>query len=1620
MVLTTPDGAKHELRPGDYLPYPSGQGNHDYQRGYYKDTPAADSINAPMRYYSFDGSYLWAKIEPFPAFGGPQNWTVYLPDGTKVVQDTGVQIITDTNGNSLYIHTLVSGSAATTHYIDGNTGREITYTYNSVTNTGQVQYQTVGGSWVSVDINYGTTWVHGMTYLIGDPCQIDQEVNTDVPVIRSIVFPLTKPNAARLQYTFSYNSDTNDSASLSRRTDCGGGSVTINNPSHGWGSLSRMVTPLGATVDYSYQWDGYHQTMFDPNLASREPITQKNVTHDGVTDTWNYSLSPAVGLATSGSVTGPDGSVTTETFYPHDPALAATVAGSDGKGGLVYRTNRSDKVIIERHWTALQFSGGVDDSPGGRVGFNTVVDAEYTTLKENGQPIKMSAKTFQYDHNGNLTQTTEYDWFDPSLVTRDSAGVPTGVPNDPSVKVLRTTTNSYYNPAATSTSANVYARRTLPTGTPLILNASQETVTGDSQTRFSYDGQAYGVAPTAGNLTTESRWDNSVNPGQWRDTTYAYDAYGNKTSAIDPSGHVTQYFYEDLTHANLTKVVVNPGTSQTTEQATTMLYDYHTGALLSRTDPNNQITETDYTNQLLGTPDPYLRPGVVTGPPVTSYVNGVTYAGQRHKTRTTYDDNLRRVTVESDLNTSGDYKLKTRTTTDELGRTILVEKNEDGTANYTISTQTAYVQMGRIILASNPLRSAAATSDGWVRTTRDEIGRVTEVATFSNAAQPPDAGASGDWTGSITTTYYANEATVKDQANKERKSVADALGRLTQVIENPNSSPAYTTNYTYDQLGNLRKAVQGAQTRFFMFDSLSRLIRTKNPEQNVNPNLPALTDPITGNNQWCIAYSYFANGNLQSKTNARNITTSYTYDRMNRNLTVDYSNTTTINPDITRQYDSALANGKGRLHLAYAGGNATAGAQVEKYEISDYDATGRPLKIHQSFKTGGAWSNNIYSTERLYDLAGNPTLQFYPSGRAVVYNYDNAGRLNSFRGNLGGISQEYVRSTTYNAAGQRTREHFRTQTNRGAGLYHHLSYTSRGHLYDVRVGTSAVNDGSNASWNRGALRIYYSSNFTYGNGGSNNNGNVYRLDHFVPLDTSVSQWVMSIDYYSYDTFNRITNVTEHKTGSQITEQYVFKQDYTYDQWGNRTVAFSDVPGAFNLPFNIDAATNRLLAPNGSISYDLDGNQTNDGYSGGGARSYDAENRMLTAQGHSYTYDADGRRVRRAISGGQTHWQIYGVAGEMVAEYVAGAAPSSPTKEYGYRGGQLLIVAEGSSAKWLIGDHLGTPRMVIDRTGDLTGANQVIRHDYLPFGEEIGAGVGIRTTANGYAGDTVRQKFTGKERDSETGLDYFEARYYAGKQGRFTSPDEFSGGPDDLFDFADLASENPTFYGNPFEPQSLNKYQYCYNNPLGYTDPDGHGIETLWDAANVALGVASFVKNVKEGNVKGAVVDAVGVVIDSAATALPFIPGGAGTAIKVYRGANAAANVIQGTDKALDTARAIDRANDVSKNIKNSDTSVAITKPYKRPSGSTTKAQRESVQGQDCAICGKKSDTMVAGHKKALVKEYYETGKIDKKRMRSRDAVRPECPTCSAREGAEMSRYSRGKKKQLLEQERQKP
>ena len=86
-----------------------------------------------------------------------------------------------------------------------------------------------------------------------------------------------------------------------------------------------------------------------------------------------------------------------------------------------------------------------------------------------------------------------------------------------------------------------------------------------------------------------------------------------------------------------------------------------------------------------------------------------------------------------------------------------------------------------------------------------------------------------------------------------------------------------------------------------------------------------------------------------------------------------------------------------------------------------------------------------------------------------------------------------------------------------------------------------------------------------------------------------------------------------------------------------------------------------------------------------------------------------------------------------------------------------------------------------------------------------------------------------------------------------------------------------------ENLNVSTYIYTFNNPIKYQDPDGNlPIETIWDATNLSLGINSFIGNIKKGSLGAALVDGVGIIADAAATALPYIPGGASSAIKAYR------------------------------------------------------------------------------------------------------------------------------------------
>jgi RHS repeat-associated protein len=159
----------------------------------------------------------------------------------------------------------------------------------------------------------------------------------------------------------------------------------------------------------------------------------------------------------------------------------------------------------------------------------------------------------------------------------------------------------------------------------------------------------------------------------------------------------------------------------------------------------------------------------------------------------------------------------------------------------------------------------------------------------------------------------------------------------------------------------------------------------------------------------------------------------------------------------------------------------------------------------------------------------------------------------------------------------------------------------------------------------------------------------------------------------------------------------------------------------------------------------------------------------------YLYDGNGQRVEKSGPTGTTVY-VYDAFGQMAAEYSTAQNTSPCTTCY------------------LTYDHLGSVRIVTDQSG-----NVVARHDYLPFGEEIPAGYAGRGSQWGSTAD-VDTKFTNQIRDNETGMDYFNARYYGSALGRFTSPDPMNAGAD------------------PTDPQSWNGSAYV--NPLALIDPKG--------------------------------------------------------------------------------------------------------------------------------------------------------------------------------------------------------
>jgi RHS repeat-associated protein len=197
--------------------------------------------------------------------------------------------------------------------------------------------------------------------------------------------------------------------------------------------------------------------------------------------------------------------------------------------------------------------------------------------------------------------------------------------------------------------------------------------------------------------------------------------------------------------------------------------------------------------------------------------------------------------------------------------------------------------------------------------------------------------------------------------------------------------------------------------------------------------------------------------------------------------------------------------------------------------------------------------------------------------------------------------------------------------------------------------------------------------------------------------------------------------------------------------------------------------------------------------------WDVENRVTSvAGGAGYLYacpersrrNGDGNRVKKLVpyrdtgtEGGQTILYVNQYYEKPVLSVAEGNLGTGVVTTSYYLGGKLIAQREGTTLRYVHQDSLSSTSAMSTSTGTLDSSM-----NFFPFGSARSGDV------------NTEKKFTGQRLD-DTGLYFYNARYYDAGIGRFISPD--------------------TIVPNPANPQSLNRYSYVLNNPLKYTDPTGH-------------------------------------------------------------------------------------------------------------------------------------------------------------------------------------------------------
>ncbi|HEV7745843.1 MAG TPA: RHS repeat-associated core domain-containing protein [Pyrinomonadaceae bacterium] len=882
---------------------------------------------------------------------------------------------------------------------------------------------------------------------------------------------------------------------------------------------------------------------------------------------------------------------------------------------------------------------------------------------------------------------------------------------------------------------------------------------------FIYDGnlRLTTVTDALGNVRESHQYDSQgralTSESQGGVERYSFDYVSeSETDVTDALGHISKYFFDTSKSRNVVTRIEGLCSCGSGSQAQTWDYDDNLNVISTTNSLNqvtsytfdaqgNELTTTDATGTTTKT---YNQFGEVLT--ITDALGAVTYIS--------YNDQGTPLAITDPLNHTTTYNSNSLgqlvSVTDARGKMTSFAYDHGNLVTSTDAlghtSEFAYDTRGRLQTATNALGHATTFA-------YDAVGRVLQVTT-------PD--------GSVVSYEY-------DQLGR-RSAMTDARGNRSTFaydgayrLISQTDVAGQTTAFGYDGMSNLTSVADAlARTTNYEYDDFNRPVKTIFPP--ATPGGVRLFESV----------SYDAIGNVKQRTDTAGRVIRHVYDDANRLIqTTDADSRTT-----GFEYDSlsrmtALVDALGqryRFNYDSVGRlrHLRRGASVMSFT---YDAVGN--RKHRTDYNGALTVYNYDALNRLKTIT-------YSDATSVSYTYDKLSRLQTATNESGTIDFNYNQmnrlTNVTDVFGQEVDYHYDQNGNRTKLSLNAVALAT--YRYDVLNRLTKLLDASGAAFTYDYDALSRLTQQKAPNG-LKTNYQYDGMDRLARLLDSKGATTIADRQYQYNSANQITQIAEPATTRNysydaldrlVTASYSSSsqpnETYAYDAIGNRTSSHLSTNYSYQ-PFNRLSNTSSA-----NYSYDANGNLLLKSEAGGTTfYSWDFENRLKQVtlpNGNrvAYKYDALGRRIQRVPNAGVSTNFIYD--GQDVIKDI-----NSDGSTVDYMNGpgidnKLRLSDSRLSAGplYFLQDHLGSTTKLTNSAG------AVVEQDtYNSFGKSAGSPL-------------TRYSYTGRERDPDTGLMYYRARWYDPDTGRFISEDPIG-----------LAG-------------GINQYAYVSNNPLNGTDPTG--------------------------------------------------------------------------------------------------------------------------------------------------------------------------------------------------------